>query len=112
MFRDESRKLTAKAARHLVLMDDERAARLLDRLQDRIEIERIERAKIEHVRLDATFVREFFGCLQREVGCVAIGDDRKITTFATQTSLTEWDQLVIGERHGLRLWIVIQKLWL
>src|SRR4051794_13811535 len=72
---DERRDLGAGGARRVRLVDDEHLARLAHRGEDRLLVERDERAQVEHLDRGAV---EVLGRLERGVDHRAVRDDREV----------------------------------
>src|SRR6185503_8979958 len=60
---DQRREVRADASMRPTLLDDHGPVRLLDRLQDRVEVERPERARIDHLGADVVLVIQRLGRL-------------------------------------------------
>src|SRR3954471_13633311 len=61
---DQRREVRAHASVRPALLDDHRAVGLLDRLQDRVEVERAQGARIDHLGADVVLVTEHVRRLQ------------------------------------------------
>jgi hypothetical protein len=83
------------------LVDDDEPPRLRDRLEDRRQVERRQRARVDHLRLDAR-LRELRGRRQRLPDHVADRHDRDVAARAPDRRLAERDD-VLALRHLARL---------
>src|SRR5436190_17590646 len=77
---DERDDFTAETARLRCFVNDDDAACLLDALDDRIDIERPERAQIQNLALDS-LLRCFVGSSERFVEHRSPGDDSDVLAF-------------------------------
>ena len=91
------------------LVDEHEAAGLVDRLEDRLRVERRERARVDHLGLDA-LRGEPLGRAERAVDRPARGDDRHVAALAPDRGLAERDEvLAVGHLAVLeREQVVVQ----
>ena len=79
------------------LVDEHQPAGLVDRLEDRLRVERRERARVDHLGLDA-LRGQLLGRAERTVDRPAGGDDRHVAALAPDRGLAERDE-VLAVRH-------------
>ena len=91
------------------LVDQHEPAGLLDRLQDRLGVERRQRARIDDLGLDA-LLGELLGRVERAVDAPAGGDDRDVAALAPDGGLAERHEvLAVGHLAVLeREQVVVQ----
>jgi hypothetical protein len=77
------------------LLDDHGPVRLLDRLQDRVEVERPERARIDDLSVDVVLVRELFSRLSGGYGHARHADDGHIVALASDGGLAEAHRVAV-----------------
>ena len=82
---------------------------LVDRLEDRLRVERRERARVDHLRLDP-LRGQLLGCTERAIDRPARGDDRHVAALAPDRGLAEGNEvLAVGHLSVLeREQIVVQ----
>src|SRR3712207_7565776 len=94
LLRDERGEIRAAAAVGPALLDDHGAVGLADRLEDRVEVERAQRARVDDLRLDLVLVGEHVGGALRGPGHPRDADDRHVRALARDARLAE-----IGRAH-------------
>ena len=93
---DQRREVGADAAVRPALLDDHAAVRLADRVEDRVEVERAQRARVDHLGLDAVLVGERLRGLLGHVRHPQDADDRHVVPLAAHRRLAEADDLVVA----------------
>src|SRR5215211_338403 len=91
---DERRQVRPDAAVRPALLDDHRTIRLLDRLDDGVEVERPQRARIDHLGLDLVLGSERLGGVGGDERLARYSDDRRVVALAADRRLAEADQPV------------------
>src|ERR687895_1552456 len=75
---DQRSEVRANAAVRPALLDDHGAVGLLDGPEDRVEVERTERPRVDHLRLDLVLLGELLGRLRGGDGHARDADDRYV----------------------------------
>src|SRR5918992_701248 len=86
---DQRGEVGAHAAVRPALLDDHGAVRLLDGLENRVEVERAQRAGVDHLRLDLVLLGKLLGRLGGGDGHARDADDGHVVTLATDGGLAE-----------------------
>ena len=97
--------LGAEAERREGLVDDQQPSGLGDRLEDRVEIERGDRPRVDQLDRDALAGEPLAG-LQRLVDHEGQGDDRDVAAFTNDGGLAEVDLVIAGRDRPFQ----VQKL--
>src|SRR3954447_20013580 len=105
---DERGEVRADAAVRPALLDDHAAVGLADAGQDRVEVERAQRARVDDLGLDAVLGAERLGSLLRGDRHPRDADDRQVGALAPDHGLPEVDDVVaLGDLAALAVEVLV-----
>lgn len=90
----EREQLGADAEAGEAALDGHHAARLLDRRHDRLDVERLDAAQVDHLGLDAVLALELLGRDERLADATREGDDGEVLAGALDLGLAELGNLL------------------
>src|SRR5256714_1689931 len=89
LFLNSIRNFRADAAERPILFDDHHAMRFRNGVQDRIQVERLDRTKVENLGADLFVVLQRFRNGQRERNRLRVTDDRDVAAFSFHLRFAE-----------------------